>query len=374
MAAAKKNPPRPEPEPPPRPRDKSGNVEVFAPKLLLHILGIERAPTTEVAGWEELFTRKLRPGFAALSGKGSFNHQQMLRAVDLWKTNDPSWWQTYLRWQCGEEQPPEEHDLLRFFGGNEPFSPTYEPFRWGSVLAARLWALRKRNDELLRLTSRYAEVACALCALTAVPWPDMARSVNRRGQPVYRGPFVSPVGERSGEHIVSDLGPLFGFSVHWPDVWVKNPDTWPLRVALALDGDLGVKDELADDMKSYVNGDMDRAGALERVLRGVTVRAENRVLRFPNGRLVYKTERTNGNTPCIFYEWYDFETKTATVGYPWPSGRGARLRGFGQVEIVEDGEGRRIIAATEYGTATFNLPAGSFTRVAFGQEGLRREV
>jgi hypothetical protein len=305
---------------------------------------------------------------------GSFNHTQMLQAVQLWKTNDPSWWKTYLRWQCGEEQPPEEHDLLRFFGGSEPFSPTYEPFRWGSVLAARLWALRKQDDELLRLTSRYAEVVCALCALTAVPWPDTVRQVNKRKQPVYRGPFVSPVGERSGEHVVSDLGPLFGFSVHWPDVWVKNPDSWPLRVALALDGDLGVSDEVAEDLKSYVNGDMDRAGALERVLRGVTVRAENRVLRFPNGRLVYKAERTNGNTPCIFYEWYDFETKTATVGYPWPPGRGFRLRGAGQCDLVEDGEGRRIVAATEYGTVTINLPGGRFTRVTIGQEGLRREA
>jgi len=367
-------PPKPDVEPEPTPKDKSGNIEVFAPRLLLHILGIERAPAAEVAQWEQSFARAVRSGFAALSGKGSFNHQQMLRAVDLWKTNDPSWWQTYLRWQCGEAKPPEEHDLLRFFGGSEPFSSTYEPFRWGAVLAARLWALKNRNDGLLRLTSRYAEVVCALCALTAVPWPDTVRSVNRRGQPVYRGPFVSPVGERSNEHIVSDLGPLFGFSVHWPDIWVKNPDTWPLRVALKLNGDLGVSDQVAGDMKSYVNGDMGKAGALERVLRGVTVRAENRVLRFPEGRLVYKTERTNGNTPCIFYEWYDFEAKTATVGFPWPSGRGARLRGAGQCEVVEDGEGRRIVAETEYGTATFSLPAGRFTRAAIGQEGLRREA
>ena len=368
MAAAKKNPP------PPRPRDKSGNIEVFAPLLLLHMLGIERAPTTQVAQWEQSFVRNFRDGFDPLSGMGSFNHTQMLQAVQLWKTNDPSWWKTYLRWQCGQEQPPEEHDLLRFFGGSEPFSPTYEPFRWGSVLAARLWALRRRDDELQQLTARYAEVVCTLCALTAVPWPDTVRSVNARGEPVYQGPFVSPVGERSNEHIVSDLGPLFGFSVHWSDIWVKNPDAWSLRVALALDGDLGVRDDLAADLKSYVNGDMDRASALEQALKGITVRAENRVLRFANGRLVYKTQRTNGNTPCIFYEWYDFEAKTATVGFPWPSGRGANLRGEGQCDIVEDGEGRRVVAATQYGTTAFNLPAGRFTRVAFGQEGLQREV
>ncbi len=370
MASRKKAVPPPEEKP--EPRNKSRNVEVYAPKLLLHLIGVDRAPTNDVAEWEAAYKRDLRPGFAALSGQGSFNHQQMLRAVDLWKTNDPSWWKTYLRWQCGVEEPPPEHALLRFFGGSEPFSPTYEPFRWGSVLAARLWTLRKRDAELLRLTSRYAEAICALCALTAVPWPDTARSVNRRGEPVYRGPFVSPVGERSNQHVVSDLGPLFGFSVHWPDVWVKNLDSWPLRVAHELRGDLGVNESLAEDLKSHVNGE-DRAGVLERVLKGITVRGENRVLRFPEGRLVYKLERTNGNTPCIFYEWYDFTTKTATIGFPWPEGRGARLRGAGQCDIVEEDGTRKVVAQTEYGTVSFSLPAGGFSRSALGTEGFRRE-
>jgi hypothetical protein len=326
---------------------KPTNIEQYAPKLLLSLTGIDKdEPDPQDL---DRYRNQVREGYAALSGMGSFNHQQMLHAVELWDKGAPAaeWWRGYLKQQLGQQKPLPGQELMGFFAGSEPFGPSYEPFRWGSVLAVRLWALRNpgQADDLLALTAGFAAVDCSLCALGAVPFPDKALYFNPRNRRMtYTGPFVSPVGERSNVHAVSDLSPLFAASVGWDFKLLTKPD-WPVQVANALGGDLGVTPELAAALRQYVLDNPGPPAPLQQTLAGITVRAEQRFVRWRVGRLVYKLQRTNGNTPCYFYDWLPYAEETATLVYPWPQGRGSGIPGAGRCWIDAQ---RDISAQTQF--------------------------
>jgi hypothetical protein len=327
---------------------KPTNIEQYAPPLLLSLSGVnkDRADSDSL----NRYRNQVRDGYGALSGMGSFNHQQMLHAVDLWERGAPAadWWRGYFLQQLGKQKPQDGQELMGFFAGSEPFGPSYEPFRWGSVLAVRLWARRNQGqaDDLLDLTAGYANVVCTLCALGAVPFPTGAyfNAKNRRFP--YTGPYVSPVGERSNEHSTSDLCPLFASSVGWKYQLLNEPG-WPVEMAGALDGDLGVDPTLAAALRQYVQGNPGPIEPLAEALQGITVRGEQHFIRWPAGRLVYKPQRTNGNTPCYLYDWLPFgdETVSATLVYPWPSGRGDNVRGAGACWIDAQ---RNISVQTQY--------------------------
>jgi len=307
---------------------KPTNIEQYAPQLLLSLTGLDKAkPDPQFLSQ---YKQQVKDGYGALSGMGSFNHQQMLHAVQLWDQGAPAveWWRGYFLQQLGKQKPEAGEELMGFFAGSEPFGPSYEPFRWGSVLSVRLWALQNkaRAADLLDLTGGYANVVCTLCALGAVPFPTGAYFNSKNNRMTYSGPYVSPVGERSNEHATTDLGPLFASSVGWDYKLLTQPD-WPVEIIGALNGDLGVDPALAAALQQYVRENPGPVEPLAQALDGITVRAEQHFIRWRDGRLVYKPQRTNGNTPCYLYDWlpYGDESVTATLVYPWPSGRGQNV-------------------------------------------------
>jgi len=330
---------------------KPTNIEAYAPQLLLFQLGITKQKPDQK--YWDLYKKDIRDGYGALCNGGSFNHQQMLHAVRLWDASQPeppavAWWVGYFQQQLGLQTPAKGEETMGFFAGTEPFSPSYEPFRWGSVLAVRQWALEKKNNQLMSLTSGYAQVVCTLCALTAVPMPDKVRYWNQNKKKlVYTGPYVSPVGERSNEHAVSDQSPLFGWSVGW-DFQLLSPQDWPLQIAGLLKGDLGVGNPLANQLQKYVKDNPGALAPLAGALTKIKVMAEEHVVRWKEGRLVWKPSRINGNTPCYLYDWFPYDTQTATLAYPWPSGRGFNVKGAGQCSVDTSGGGRTVRAQTDY--------------------------
>lgn len=310
---------------------KPTNIEQYAPQLLLSLTGIDKSgPDPQLLG---RYKSQVRDGYDALSGMGSFNHQQMLHAVQLWDEGAPAadWWRGYFRQQLGQQKPAPGQELMGFFAGSEEFGPSYEPFRWGSVLSVRLWALRHPGeaDDLLALTSRYAEVVSTLCALSAVPFPDKVAYFNPKNKRfTYTGPYVSPVGERSNQHATSDQCPLFAASVGWDFKYLPQPD-WPVQIANDLNGDLGVNATLAAALQQYVQDNPGPLAPLQQALQGITVRTDQHFIRWRVGRLVYKPSRSNGNTPCYLYDWLPYADETATLVYPWPPGRGNGIPGAG---------------------------------------------
>lgn len=350
---------------------KATNIEQFAPDLLLSLTGLEKAKPD--GGFLTLAHNKARDGYDALSGMGSFNHQQMLHAVQLWDEGAAAadWWRGYFRLQLGMDEPKAGQEQMGFFAGNEPLGPSYEPFRWGSVLAVRLWALKNHDDELLELTGRYAEVVSTLCALGAVPFAEKVQFFNQRKRRLnYDGPYVSPVGERSNQHGASDLCPLFASSIGWDYQYFPQPD-WPLAIARKLNGDLGVSPDLAAALKQYVEENPGPVEPLQQALAGIKIKADQHFVRWKDALLVYKPRRINGNTPCYLYMWLPYEEQTAALIYPWPPGRGANVRGSGRCWIDSE---RRISVATQFEDlcpSPFELPADEPVSVlSIGPDGL----
>lgn len=329
---------------------KDTNIEQYAPQLLLSLIGID--PGKPNPEFMALYKKQVKDGYAALSGMGSFNHQQMLHAVQLWDEGLPAvdWWRGYFLQQLGKQEPAPGQEQMGYFAGNEPFGPSYEPFRWGSALAVRLWAIRNpgKADDLLELTGRYAEVVCTLCALGAVPFPDKVQYFNKKKNRLnYTGPYVSPVGERSNQHGTSDLCLLFAMSVGWPDYkYFPQPD-WPVQIAqrVKAEGDLGVGSDLASALRLYVENNPGPLAPLQQALDKIKIKAEQHFIRWPEGILVYKPQRINGNTPCFLYDWMPYAQEASTLVYPWPSGRGANVQGAGRCWIDAQ---RNISVQTEY--------------------------
>jgi hypothetical protein len=87
--------------------------------------------------------------------------------------------------------------------------------------------------------------------------------------------------------------------------------------------------------------------------------------------LVYKPQRTNGNTPCYLYNWLPYAEQTSSLIYPWPSGRGNGVQGTGNCWIDPQ---RKISVQTQYGDlcpAPLDLPGDDPVSVlTMGPDGL----
>lgn len=352
---------------------KDTNIEQYAPQLLLSLSGLDKGKPDPDA--MNLYRKQVRDGYDALSGMGSFNHQQMLHAVQLWDkgVSAADWWRGYFQQQLGMQTPQPGQEQMGFFAGNEPFGPSYEPFRWGSVLAVRLWVRRNpgKADDLLDLTAGYAGVVSTLCALGAVPFPDKVQFFNQKKNRLnYNGPFVSPVGERSNQHGASDLCPLFAMSVGFDFQLFPQP-SWPVQFAQALKGDLGVSPELAAALKQYVEDNPGPIEPLQQALSRIKIKAEQHFIRWKDGLLVYKPQRTNGNTPCYLYDWLPYADQTSNLIYPWPPGRGNGITGSGRCWINPE----RVLSAetqfTDLCPPPLTLPADDPVSVlSVGPDGL----
>lgn len=339
----------------------STKIEHVYPKLILHWMGLDQITPHDF----DKYLRKLDDGsgpdlsFNSLGPGKSWNIPQMrmaariLNPVLLRIERDSlfDWWATYLKFQLGlAAVPPVLPALLSYFDGNEPFG-FYVPWRWGAVAGVRFAAQRDGRQDIVDLCDRWFRVAAAMAEHMSAPSPDVERQKNRKGQLFDDCRHVSPVGERGASgHDITDTRILLAL---WngEDRTIKRWD-WPAKAFMAC----GARAKVSADPHPIYN---------------CRWWSEQHVLHFPSGRLVYKPRRRNWNTPCYFFDWYDFERKTAVLGHPWPEGRGWKLKGEGSCELV----GRTIVARTAYGEASHQLPDEPIlSHEVFGPGGYKKLV
>jgi hypothetical protein len=160
--------------------------------------------------------------------------------------------------------------------------------------------------------------------------------------------------------------------VGWDYKYFPQPD-WPVQIAqkLKTEGDLGLSSDLADALKLYVENNPGPLDPLQQALDGIKIKTEQHFIRWPEGILVYKPQRINGNTPCFLYDWMPYAEEASTLVYPWPPGRGANVQGAGRCWIDAQ---RNISVQTEYGKlcpAPFALPTDDpVSVVTMGPDGL----
>jgi len=346
------------------------HAEVYVPELLEHHMGVAAlAPAAlaeRVGWWERDFGRgsDARAFDRLARGTSSWNWDWMLGAVWLWRGAPEAidWWRDLLRWQLGETPPPAGRELLGRLMGSETCSSTYEPWRWGSVLAVRLLAVRfpthPAAPELLRLTSRYSEALAAIYALGAAPWPDAEEHVGRAGF-WYTGVTVSPVGERStmAHAYQNDLGPLWCLATGWP-LSVSKREEWPGRIARLLRGDLGVGEESAAWLRRFVISPSPQGSRFPALLRGVSVFSELHWRSWRGTRLTWSGPRRNFNSPKIYCSLAREATATMECAFPWSGPPGAQRgkgasRSAGTIHLAP----RSIRVETDVGAAELPLPA-----------------
>jgi hypothetical protein len=243
------------------------------------------------------------------------------------------WWLGVLQAQAGANPTATMFD---YFGLSEPLSCIYEPYRWGSILAVRLWALRNpshaQSPALLTWTARYSEILCGLLALGGVAWTAQRAFLN--GSPAggflggngywYRGPTFSPVGECSeAMGLRTDLGPLWCMATGW-SLPVSRREQWAAQIGrqvlAAPDSghNFGSRAGFHAAFAWLKTPNESKLAAVIETLAGIKLWSPQHWLTWPRGLLVYKTVRLNANTPCIFWSWSDFGAQSIHLGWPWP--------------------------------------------------------
>jgi hypothetical protein len=349
--------------------------------------------TPELALYEQWAKSDFSPAAYLNPGK-SANWQHMIGACLLWMnpatsvngaglpfpaTNITEWWLGLFQAQAG--QIPTE-TMFQYFGLSEPLSCIYEQFRWGSILAVRLWALENpksaQSQNLLTWTARYSEILCCLLALGGVGWTALKALLNSapadgftnsKGQFWYAGPTFSPVSERSeAMGLQNSLGPLWCMATGWSLKVPLNRFGWAAddigpRVLDAPNS--GHNFGSGAGFQAAVNWlETPNASTLSAVisnLSGIKLWSPQYWLTWPgSGLLAYKTEHKNGNTPCIFWSWSDFNAQSINLGWPWPPGRNREQSppcgcciNYGTGEIIATVQEPRAVPAT------LTLPSGS---------------
>ncbi len=340
---------------------KAGAEHVY-PKLILHWMGIEQLSGPELERLRHKLDENLGAdlSFNSLGPGKSWNIPQMRMAARVLAPGGGKhfdWWKQYFDFQLGLVPSISTYPLLGFFDGNEPFSPTYTPWRWGAVAAVRFAAEHATQGDIVDLCDRWFAAAAWMADRMSSGQPDIERQKNRKGQLFDNAWHVSPVGERGASgHEITDTRLLMA-PWHGPqDFFTKRAD-WPLKAMRAC-GAYGRPMHACDDRDS------------------LRWHSEQNVLTYPSGRLVYKPERKNWNTPCYMFDWFDYEKKTAVLGFPWNEGRQSGAKGGGWCGIEPDGGGMAVVARTDYGQARCAIPhplnEPILSHIVFGPEGFKK--
>ncbi len=360
--------------PPPGDTDKQFHVEVAAPAAILRALGadIEIGPPREnlalarlaprpksLEDW--LATTSADAGGLILGGARSWNHPQLLMAARGLVFGDWGEAGKLLAMQAG--RIPGE-GVARLLDGEEPRSTDYDPFRWACGL---IFASDRAPAEIREDARTVLRRQIGLALLGAVPWTDEGDEFrNARGAFWYRGPTLSPVGERSPK--------------------TSNPDQLGLFCRLALG-----RDDLCDrESWGGTVADLLRIEPLFAPLDLATIRMPNlalkllddakvfgsfRFVEYPEGRLVIRPRQLNPNTPSALWSFADAVTKRQVRGFPFDPTR--KNRGPGSPDsigcAIEDGW---VVARStdERFTARFPLPvSASLWSVVVDENGARIE-
>lgn len=306
--------------PPPGDESRQFHAEIAAPAVILRELGADIAIGPPATKDED--GKPLRPKWASiddwlkstdsgmsgltLGGGRSWNHPQLLMAARGLALGD---WGDAGRLMAMQAGRIPGEGMAAFLDGEEPRSTDYDPYRWaaeGIYLARGPKEIRSDAREVLRRQLGFA-------LLGAVAWTDDGLEFrNARKGLFYRGPTLSPVGERSPKTSNPDLLGLFG------------------RLALGRRGlcdregfasavaDLTVADLLIDPNLSPPFAGPNLALKL---LGDAKVYGAFRFVEYPEGRLVWRPEQLNANTPACLWSWADHATKRQTRGWPFPEGK-----------------------------------------------------
>lgn len=325
--------------PPPGDEDKQFHTEVAAPAAILEALGADITinPPAENLAQARIASRprSLREwldgkssegGGLTLGGGRSWNHPQLLMAARGLVFGDWGDAGKLMAMQAG--RIPGE-GMAALLDGEEPRSTDYDPYRWAAEL---IFASDRAPAEIREDARTVLRRQIGLALLGAVPWTHQGDEFrNARGELYYRGPTLSPVGERSPKTSNPDLLGLFcrlvlgrndlcdrpGWASVVADIVNIEPLISPLDLRAIRMPNPALK--LLDDAKVF---------------------GELRFVEYPEGRFVMRPKQLNPNTPSALWSFADHLTERQIRGFPFDPSR--KNRGPGAPSSVgctiEDGE------------------------------------
>ncbi|HEV7668361.1 MAG TPA: hypothetical protein VGS22_07545 [Thermoanaerobaculia bacterium] len=345
--------------PPPGDEDKQFHNEVAAVAAILQALGADidvgpprenlakarhDPPPPSLRDW--LKSKDSGMGGLTLGGGRSWNHPQLLMAARGLVFNEWGDAGKLMAMQAGRSTG---EGLAQFLDGEEPRSTDYDSFRWAAYLifASNKAPAAIRDDarEVLRRQMR-------LAMLGAVPWTDEGLEFrNAQGELTFRGPTLSPVGERSPKTSHPDQCGLFCRLVLGQSN-LGDRDGWAPLVADML----GI-DPLFEPRDRATLSDPTAALAL---LGNARVLGVFRFVEYPEGRFVFRANQMNPNTPSALWSFADHAKKRQVRGFPFDPE--AKNRGKGAPRsigcTIENGE---VVARStdDRFTARFRLPTST---------------
>lgn len=344
--------------PPPGDEDKQFHTEVAAPAAILQELGADITvnPPAENLALARLASRpRTLKDWLATKGAGadgliaggarSWNHPQLLMAARGLVLGDWGDAAKLMAMQAG--RIPGE-GAAQWLDGEEPRSTDYDPYRWAAEV---IFASDKAPAEIRADAREVLRRQLGLALLGAVAWTDEGEEFrNARGQLWYRGPTLSPVGERSPKTSNPDLLGLFGRLALGKDD-LCDREGWGSVVADILGAPLLIEPQILSPF--------DDPNLALQLLGDARVFGEFRFVEYPEGRLVYRPNQLNPNTPSALWSFANHAEKRQLRGFPFPPGKN---RGKGAPRSLGcTFEGGEVVARStdEASTARFLLPTST---------------
>ncbi len=315
---------------------KRFNPEVATSAAILQALGadIEISPVDSKALREWLSRQSGDMDGLIAGGARSWNHPHLRMAARGLVFGD---WGDAAKLVAMQSGRISGEGAARFLSGEEPRSTDYDPFRWAAYLIFRA---KHPSPQARQDAEAVLRRDVALSALGAVPWTDLSGDLsNNRGELWHHGATLSPVGERSPK--------------------TSNPDALGLfeRMTRGKGGNdrEGFAGAVADIVGWPTFGDPDVATCLE-WLAGVSVFGVFHFAEWADfGRLVWRPEQKNPNTPSALWSFAFHVTQRQIRGFPYPAR--SKNRGSGAPRSLGCAlEGRKIIMRTTFGADELVLP------------------
>ncbi|HXU29422.1 MAG TPA: hypothetical protein VN851_02495 [Thermoanaerobaculia bacterium] len=360
--------------PPPKDgdKDKQFHIEVAASAAILQKLGadIQVSAPREDQAWvragrpksleEWLEMQKSDGGGLILGGGRSWNHPQLLMAARGLVFGDWGDAGKLMAMQAG--RIPGE-GRAEFLDGEEPRSTDYDSLRWAAQL---IFASDKAPAAIREDAREVLRRQMGLAMLGAVPWTDSTEFLNVHGGFKFRGPTLSPVGERSPKTSHPDQSGLFCRLVLGRNDLSKIDD-WACAVA-----DILQVAPLFPPRDRETLSDPEPALAL---LGNSRVFGEFRFVEYPEGRFVFRPSQLNPNTPSALWSFANHAEKRQARGFPFDPTRQNRGQGAPKSLgcAIENGEVVARSTDNQF-TARFRLPTSTPRwSIVVDQQGARRE-
>lgn len=331
----------------------------FGPLLLLDSLKIEPLPAA-IRDRLLLQARSLRaPGLSRLTGGRSFNAEQVHAATCLWYgdgVQQGAAWNFFVDYyllQLGHREPNRPLDpaegsighalgeivsgssasrsetdlsLLRFYGGNEQNSPTYEGWRAEADAAVYIWALDNGDETLRALALESILVRGAISSLMSSTRPAINLQTAKNKRLFQDTRFYSPVGERGVGH---DLTPMAIIAEALRDqpynvFRVKDPEVLVFEAAckrIPIEVRNAVPDPLHHHYLSSVKGAGMATDAIAYTLRNIRFKQRQSIYLWSDCHVCVLWEHTNTNSATVMASKYTPSTRIAELLYPFGSGR-----------------------------------------------------